>query len=76
MLQFAPVYYWTLVGDVTLGRSNNGLRAEIGIQKLNWLGPDHGNPKTVLSEQKDVLCLSSGCRVYHYKYANSAKKVK
>jgi len=67
-----------LVGDVTLGRPNYGLRAEAGIQKLNWLGPDHGKPETVLSEQKDVLSQSlfNGCRVYHYKYATSAKKVK
>ena len=78
MLQFAPVYYWMLVGDAALGRSNNGLRAKTGIQKLNWLGPDHGNPETVLSKQKDVLSpsLFSGCRGYHYKYATSAKKVK
>lgn len=58
MLQFAPVYYWLLVGDVTLRRSNNGLRAEASIQKLNWLGPDHDNLEALLSEQKDVLSPS------------------
>lgn len=41
--------------DVTLGRSNNVLRAEAGIQNPNWLGPGRGNPET---EQKDVLSLS------------------
>lgn len=53
-----PVYYWVLVRDVTLGRSNNGLRAGTGIQKLNWLGPDHGDLQTVLSQLKDVFSLS------------------
>lgn len=65
MLQFAPVCYLTVAGNVTLGRSNNRLRAEISIQKLNWLQPDHSNPVIVLSEQKETLSpsLFSGCSV-------------
>lgn len=48
MLQFAPMCYLTVEGDVTLGGASKRLRAEISIQKLNWLQPDHGNPETVL----------------------------
>lgn len=57
--------YLTAVGDVTLGRSSNSLRAEISIQKLNWLQPDHSNPEIVLFEQKEVLSpsLFSDCSV-------------
>lgn len=57
--------YLTVVGDLTLGRHSNRLRAEIKIQKLNWLQPDHSNPETVLSEQKEMLSpsLFSDCSV-------------
>lgn len=48
MLGISWVYYWVLVRDVTLRRSNNGLRAETGIQELNWLGPAHGDLETVV----------------------------
>lgn len=34
-----PVYYWVLVRDVTLRRSNNGLRAETGIHELACARP-------------------------------------
>lgn len=65
MLQFAPMCYLTVVGDVTLGRASNTLRAEISIQKLKWLQPDHSNPEIVLYEQKEMLSTSlfSGCSV-------------
>lgn len=61
MLQFAPMCYLTVVGDVTLGGASN----KISIQKLNWLQPGYGNPEIVLYEQKELLSayLFSGCSV-------------